>query len=220
MGRRTGSAETADGVTLWWQVEGAGPPVVLVPGRGDSSDLFPDELSDGVIAAGCSVVRIDPRDTGLSGPGGDTYRLAEMAGDIITVCDAIGVDAAHVVAVSMGGMIATDLAIRFPTRVASLVLLAAMSPDPGAGIGEAFFDGIDADPVVGTLAAMGAPTADDEQWVRARTHAAARRAPARPDAGARHQDAAMRLGWRALDDLAQLTVPTLVIHGTADRVLP
>ena len=181
------------------------------PGRGDSSDLFPDELSDGLIDAGCSVVRIDPRDTGLSGPGGDSYRLMEMAGDIITVCDAIGLAAAHVVAVSMGGMIATDLAVRFPTRVTSLVLLAAMSPDPDAGIGEAFFDGIGADPVADTLAAMGTPTADDETWRRGRIDAAARRALLDPTS--RGTDAAMRLGWRARTAEARAISP--VAHAEA-----
>lgn len=107
-------AEAADGVSLWCQLDGDGPPVVLIPGRGDSSDLFPDEFSDGLIAAGFAVVRIDPRDTGLSGDGGDSYRLTEMADDIVTVCDDIGIERAHLVAVSMGGMIDTDLAVRLP----------------------------------------------------------------------------------------------------------
>jgi 3-oxoadipate enol-lactonase len=120
----------------------------------------------------------------------------------------------------MGGMIAVDLAVRYPARVAALVLLAAMSPDPTAGIGEAFFDGLEADPVAGTLAAMGAPTREDEAWLRRRLQASRQRAAERPDAGIRHQAAAFRLGWRELIDLDRIDAHTLIIHGTADRVLP
>ena len=67
---------------------------------------------------------------------------------------------------------------------------------------------------------MGSPTLDDEAWVGRRLAAARRRAADRPDAGARHQHAAFRLGWRELDDLRRIDAPALVIHGTADRVLP
>ena len=153
--RRSGRARTADDVVLWWCVEGDSHPVVLLPGRGDSSDLFPAEFTDALVDAGSSVIRLDPRDTGRSDDGGDTYRLSDLADDVITVCDAADVERVDLVAVSMGGMIAVDLAVRYPTRVRAVVFLAAMSPDPTAGIGDAFFDGIDADPAVGTLAAMG-----------------------------------------------------------------
>lgn len=220
MSRRSGRARTADDVGLWWCVEGDSHPVVLLPGRGDSSDSFPAEFTDALVDAGSSVIRLDPRDTGLSDDGGDAYRLSDLADDVITVCDAADVERVDLVAVSMGGMIAVDLAVRYPTRVRAILFLAAMSPDPTAGIGDAFFEGIDADPVVGTLASMGSPTLDDEAWVGRRLAAARRRAADRPDAGARHQHAAFRLGWRELDDLRRINAPALVIHGTADRVLP
>ncbi|MGH9271560.1 MAG: alpha/beta fold hydrolase [Ilumatobacteraceae bacterium] len=216
----SGRACAVDDVSLWWRLDGDGPAVVLLPGRGDSSDLFPSEFTDLLIASGLGVLRHDPRDTGLSDDGGNTYRLSEMASDVMTICDAAGLDRFHVVAVSMGGMVTVDLAVRHPRRVASLAFIAAMSPDPAAGIGEAFFDGIDADPILGTLAAMGSPAADDRVWVEAQLQAARSRAPERPSAGIRHQEAAFRLGWRELDDLGRLTMPALVVHGTADRVLP
>lgn len=205
---------------MWWRLEGVGPTVVLLPGRGDSSDLYPHEYTDQLIATGLAVLRFDPRDTGLSSDGGDCYRLSDMADDVVVVCDAAGVKRAHVVGVSMGGMIAIDLASRFPTRVASLTFIAAMSPDPAAGIGEAFFQGIDAEPVAGTLAAMGSPTAEDKAWVRGEIARAHDRAPGRPQAGERHQAAAMRLGWPEMTDLMAITAPALVVHGTVDRVLP
>src|SRR4051794_13940962 len=105
-------AQMADGVRLWFERSGAGPAVVLVPGRGDSSDLYPPEFSDALIAAGFSVVRFDPRDTGLSDDGGDEYRFPDMADDVVAVSRAAGAEQFHVVGLSMGAMIAVELASR------------------------------------------------------------------------------------------------------------
>ncbi len=210
----------ADGVELWWCRVGLGPPVVLLPGRGDSSELYPPEFTDALLDAGFSVVRFDPRDTGLSDDGGDAYRLSDMADDVMTVCSAAGADRVHVVAVSMGGMVAVDLAARHAARVASVVFISAMSPDPQAGIGEAFFAGITAERVAGTLASMGSPSAADEAWVRRNLERARERAPERPEAATRHQLAALRLGWPDVETLGRVTAPALVVHGSADRVLP
>jgi pimeloyl-ACP methyl ester carboxylesterase len=199
-----GRVAMADGVGLWWRSEGTGPTVLLVPGRGDSTDVYPVDFSAALVAAGCAVLRVDPRDTGLSDDGGDTYTLSTMADDLAAVIAASGAGAVHVVALSMGGMVTVDLAVRHPERVASIVFLAAMSPDPDAGMGPRFFDGIGADPVLGTLASMGAASAADERWMRERVATAAAR----------------RLGWPRPADLAAVTVPTLVVHGSRDLVLP
>jgi pimeloyl-ACP methyl ester carboxylesterase len=194
--------------------------VLLVPGRGDSSDLFPTLLSDRLVGAGLSVIRCDPRDTGLSGGGGDTYTMATMAEDAVAVLDAAGAAAVHVVAVSMGGLIATHLATRHADRVASLTLVSAMSPDPDAGMGEDFFAGLDGDPLELRIGAMGAADEEDRLWVADELALAAARAPDRPDAAVLHQEAAFRMEWPTLDALAAVTVPVQVVHGEVDRVLP
>lgn len=211
-----------DGVELWWEAEGTGPPVVLLPGRGDASDLFPRRFTDPLVGCGLQVIRLDPRDTGLSDDGGDTYRLADMADDAIAVLDAaagIGV-AAHWVGVSMGGMQLVDVATRHPDRVASLTFIGGMSPDPDAGFGEAFFDVAPEDPVEALAAFLGEVTDDDVAWVRAEVAAAAERAPSRPGASEAHMAAAMRFGWPTLDQLDDIHVPAIVAHGTEDRSLP
>lgn len=216
----SGRAVAGDGVGLWWRLDGAGPTVLLVPGRGDSTDVFPADLSDALVGGGCSVLRYDPRDTGLSDDGGDAYTLSDMARDIVVVAAAAGVDRFHVVALSMAGMVTVDLAVHHPARVASIVFLGAMSPDPDAGMGSRFSDGIGADPLLGALASMASPGADDETWMRARLATALQRAPARPDAALRHQQAALRLGWPEPTDLPRIVAPTLVVHGERDLVLP
>ena len=194
---------------------------MLIPGRGDSSDVYPADFSDALVAAGCAVLRVDSRDTGLSDDGGDAYTLSTMADDFVAVATAAGIDRVHVVGLSMGGMVAVDLAVRHAERIASVVFLSAMSPDPQAGMGPRFFDGIGADPVVGTLASMGAATA--RRRARGCAIASPRRrhgAAPRPDAAFRHQQAALRLGWPTPDDLAAIAAPTLVVHGAVDLVLP
>jgi pimeloyl-ACP methyl ester carboxylesterase len=212
---------TADGVTIWWDRVGAGPSVVLLPGRGDSSDLFPTMLVDRLDSAGLSVICMDPRDTGLSSDGGDEYTLSTLADDVVSVLDAAGVDRAHTVAISMGGMITVDLVSRFPDRVLSSVFIAAMSPDPDGGMGPDFFSPLEsANPAEMILALMGSPDDEDRDWLRSELERSARRSPARPDAGQRHMAAPFRFGWPGLDQLARFTTSALVIHGTADRVLP
>jgi pimeloyl-ACP methyl ester carboxylesterase len=211
---------SADGVDLWCEVIGTGPPLMLIPGRGDSTDTFPRCFVNRLTDAGVSVVRFDPRDTGLSGDGGDSYTMATMADDVVCVMDGCGVEQAHVIALSMGGLILIDLATRALPRLLSATFLSAMSPDPNAGMGPAFFDGIGSDPIEGTLAAMGAPSDSDRAWITDEAAFAFRRAAPRPEAGERHQDAAFRLGWPALEDLDAIDAPTLVVHGSADRTLP
>jgi 3-oxoadipate enol-lactonase len=211
-----------DGVHLWFEVDGRGPPVVLLPGRGDASDVYPERFCQALVDQGCQAVRFDPRDTGRSGDGGPTYTMRTMADDVLVVLDAVGVERAHLVAFSMSGLHLVDLATRAPDRLASATFLSAMSPDPDAGFGEYFFVALDdeVDAATLVLGAMGSPTAEDRAWVEDELARAAARAPSRPEAAQRHMDAAMRVGWPGLEQLAQVRVPTLVLQGDADRTLP
>jgi len=133
----------ANGVSLAWEAQGeAGRPVILlVMGLGANLCLWPDELCALLVAAGFRVVRFDNRDCGRSTildrlgtpniawaalkhffhvPLHAAYRIGDMARDTAALLDALGIERAHVVGASMGGMIAQDLAAAFPARVASL----------------------------------------------------------------------------------------------------
>lgn len=213
--------ERSDGVEIWWEAEGTGPPVILVPGSGDASDLYPARLTDVLVRSGLQVIRFDPRDTGLSDAGGDTDTLGTMADDAVAVLDVAAPDApAHWIGASMGGMLLVDIATRHAPRVESLTFLAAMSPDPSAGFGEDFMSDRDGDPTESRCAAMGAIDEADRAWVRDEVERADARAPQRPDAAEAHMAAAMRLGWPTLDQLAEIHGPAIVVHGTEDRTLP
>lgn len=212
---------TADGVDLWWEQLGNGPAILLIPGRGDSTDLFPTLLIDRLVGAGASVLRMDPRDTGLSGDGGDDYTLSTFADDIVAVLEAADVSRVHTVAVSMGGMITVDLVSRFGHRVMSSTFIAAMSPDPDAGMGPDFFAPLGTtDRTSMLMAMMGNPDESDRAWMKEETRLAAERAAERPEAAERHMAASFRFGWPTLDQLGDFVSPALVVHGTNDRLLP
>ena len=212
---------TSDGVDLWWEQLGEGPPVLLIPGRGDSADLFPQLLIDRLVGAGLSVLRMDPRDTGLSADGGDDYTLSTLADDIVAVLDAADSPRVHTVAISMGGMITVDLVSRFGQRVMSSTFIAAMSPDPDAGMGPDFFAPLSSTDRTSTvMAMMGTPDESDRAWIEEETRRSTERAAERPDAAERHMAASFRFGWPTLDQLGDFDSPALVVHGTSDRLLP
>ena len=128
-----GYVET-NGVRLWYEDLGDpdGEAVVLVMGATASAISWPPELLDALTAAGHRVVRFDNRDIGLSTHvdyATDPYTLDDMAVDTVGLLDALGIDRAHFVGASMGGMISQLMAIRYPDRVRSLSLLIT-SPGP------------------------------------------------------------------------------------------
>jgi pimeloyl-ACP methyl ester carboxylesterase len=195
---------------------------------------------------GFHVIVHDNRDVGLSskiedGPvpdlaaafAGDTssasYTLSDMAADSMGVLDALGIDQAHVVGASMGGMIAQTIAIEHPHRVKTLCSIMSMTGADGVGtpsgeaIGvllkapaqtreEAIANSIEASKVIGSPAY---PTPDD---VLAERAAAAYDRCFHP-MGVARQLVAIRASGDRTPALEQLDVPTLVIHGDVDPLV-
>ena len=128
------------------------PAVLLIMGLGMQLVAWPPELVQGLLEAGYRVIRHDNRDVGLSqrmdalgkpnllwaglqhklgfAPT-PAYTLADMAADALGVLDALGVPQAHVVGMSMGGMIAQRVALAAPKRVMSLTSVMSSSGAPG-----------------------------------------------------------------------------------------
>lgn len=118
----------ANGVEIATEAFGdpAAPPVLLIMGAMASMLWWPDEFCRKLVAEGRYVIRYDNRDTGLStkyAPGNPPYSMDDMAGDAAAVLDAYGIASAHLVAMSLGGMIAQILALTEPQHVASLTLI-------------------------------------------------------------------------------------------------
>jgi pimeloyl-ACP methyl ester carboxylesterase len=218
-----------NGVRLWYEELGRpdGVPVLLVMGRGASVVWWPPELIQGLVGAGYRVVQFDNRDTGLSSYVDwaiAPYGIEDMAGDAMGVLDGVGIDAAHLVGVSMGGMVAQVAALQYPDRVRSLTLISTSpGPDPRLSSGDdSVFAGLDR-PVeteedIAQLqvdvcrAVAGSRFEFDEQHYRDIIAADLARgvnpAVIAPSASSR------------IDELARIQVPTLVVHGTEDPVYP
>ena len=134
------TAIAANGITIEYESRGEGEPLLLVMGLGGQLIDWPEEFVDGLVAAGFRVISFDNRDIGLSTeftwaapsqvkavlgslvrrPVKSEYRLSDMAADAVGLLDALEVGSAHVVGISMGGMIAQTVAIEHADRVRSL----------------------------------------------------------------------------------------------------
>jgi pimeloyl-ACP methyl ester carboxylesterase len=133
------TAETT-GIQHWYQRTGqaGAPPVILINGSDTAANVWHVDLVEELLAGGFQVIRYDPRDCGrserLPWPKGfdartwtpatpPPYPLDAMKEDLVGLLDALDIDRAHLVGVSMGGMIAQLMGINAPERVLSLSLL-------------------------------------------------------------------------------------------------
>jgi pimeloyl-ACP methyl ester carboxylesterase len=110
-----------NGINISYKVQGRGEPLILIMGLGG-------ECGDWVLQARAfkkyyRVITFDNRGVGKSDKPGEPYTINEMADDIVGLMDYLGIDKAHILGVSMGGMIAQEFAINHPERVRKLILV-------------------------------------------------------------------------------------------------
>jgi 3-oxoadipate enol-lactonase len=117
--------ERAGAPTLFYQVEGAGPNVVLIHGVGADGSSWDDIVP--TLAPRFRVIRLDLRGHGRSGHIDGALTLGDFAQDVVDVLGAVGAARANVVGFSLGGMIAQALALDHAARVDRLVLLSAVA---------------------------------------------------------------------------------------------
>ncbi len=118
-----------NGVELRVEEIGAGPPLLLVMGLGASLETWIAQRE--ALAAHYRVILFDNRGAGESETPPPPWTVPDMAADAVGVLDALGIARAHVLGVSMGGMIAQEMAIRFPERVDRMVVAVSFArPDP------------------------------------------------------------------------------------------
>jgi pimeloyl-ACP methyl ester carboxylesterase len=125
----------ANGVELCVQTFGdvANPAILLIGGAAMSMDWWDDEFCERLTAGRRFVIRYDHRDTGQSvsyEPGAPQYTGRDLVADAVGLLDALGLEQAHIVGISMGGGIAQDLALEHPVRVASLTLISTSPAVP------------------------------------------------------------------------------------------
>ena len=107
-------------INIYYEIHGKGEPLVLIYGYAADSGLWFRQIP--ILSKGYQVIAFDNRGVGRSDKPDIPYTMAMMAGDIAGLLDNIGVDSAHVFGISMGGMIAQHFALNYPQRVISLIL--------------------------------------------------------------------------------------------------
>jgi pimeloyl-ACP methyl ester carboxylesterase len=222
------------------------PFVLLIMGIGAQSIQWPDAFCQALVDHGLQVVRFDNRDSGLSthltdapppdlpaALAGDlssvSYTLSDMAADAVGLLDVLGCEKAHIAGASMGGAIAQTMAIEHPDRVRSLTSMMSTTGDRSVGqaspeVLREVFGGppaVTREEVIQLMLrasrAVGSPGYPaDENEIAARAGRAYDRSYD-PTGTARQAIATVASGDRT-ERLRHLEVPTLVIHGLADRM--
>jgi pimeloyl-ACP methyl ester carboxylesterase len=244
----------ANGIEIEYETVGNrnDPALLLIMGLGAQLTIWPDALFEGLAKKGFFVIRFDNRDTGLTTDFGSwgvpniaeaigkamsgqkvdaPYLIKDMAADGVGLLDALGIEKAHMVGASMGGMIAQTVAGLWPERTRSLVSIYSTSGRPGLPVGkpealamltaqpegpsreQRVAYGIKLRTVIGSPK-YPTPDADmrafveknvDRRWY--------------PEGGARQYLSIIASGDRC-ELLQTIKVPTLVLHGEDDPLLP
>jgi pimeloyl-ACP methyl ester carboxylesterase len=209
------------GTKIYWDEQGQGPPLLLIIGLGYASALW--HRTRPVLAQRYSTIAFDNRGVGLSDVPPGPYSIATMASDAAAVLDAAGVSSAHVFGISMGGMIAQEFALQYPARTRSLILGCTAAGGPSAVRAESKVTDVlfarDMTPEQAREAIL--PYIYDAATPREKidedTRVRERWLPT--PAGYMAQLQAI-LAWEGYSRIAQITAPTLVIHGKSDALVP
>lgn len=119
---------TATGRTIHYDVQGDGPPLLLIVGHLVARRAW-DEVAP-IFARDFRVITFDNRDAGDNAPETAPYTIADMAGDAVTLLDALDIPRAHVVGHSMGVSTALRLVLNHPERVDHLILVSGRAAEP------------------------------------------------------------------------------------------
>lgn len=223
-----------------------GEPLLLIMGLGTPMNAWPVRFCEQLAGRGFYVTRFDNRDVGrstilrelgvpplhqiLTGRrSAAPYTLSDMAADSIGLLDTLEIASAHIVGASMGGMIAQKLAIDHPRRVRSLTSIMSNTGRKGVGaphpqVLRAFLrppprePALAVDHVASTFRAIGSPPPlGDENAIREIATVSLQRGLSRN--GTLRQLAAITSATDRTRRLHDLRVPTLVIHGSADKLV-
>ncbi len=244
----------ANGIEIEYETAGnkADPALLLVMGLGAQMTIWPEDLFHGLGRRGFYVIRFDNRDTGLSTDFGSAgmpdipgaiakamkgqkveapYYLKDMAADAIGLLDALGIERAHMVGASMGGMIVQIVAAQYPARTRSMVSIYSSSGRPGLPVGKpealAMLSAQPEGPtredkirhgikLRNTIGSPGYPTPPDEMRAFVEKNVDRRWYP---EGSARQYLSVIASGDR-VELLKTIKVPTLVLHGEDDPLLP
>ena len=215
-------------INTYYEIHGKGEPLVLIYGYAGDSGLWFRQTP--VLSKKYRVIAFDNRGVGRSDKPDIPYTMAIMAADIVGLLDVIGVDAAHVFGISMGGMIAQHFALNYPQRVTSLILgctfcggVRSIPIGPGALAALADFERfkkMTLEEIVRQLI----PFLFSQEFIEKNPDIVEKRVAESleyptPMHGITRQAEAI-MGHDTYDILPRIKPPTLVISGDNDRLIP
>ncbi len=214
-----------NGTELYYEVHGQGEPLLLIMGLGANATAWVMQIPE--FSQQYQVIAFDNRGSGRSGKPEEVYSITQMADDAAMLMDHREIDSAHVFGMFMGGMIAQELTLRHPFRVRSLILGGTMAGGPlsvlaGPRLIQQWIaaaalplpKAIDAG--LGFLYSDSFLEANRERLIeRALVHA-----QLLPPAHALQKQIMAVIAFNAYGRLQEVRVPTLVMTGTHDKIVP
>jgi pimeloyl-ACP methyl ester carboxylesterase len=213
------------GLSLYYEIHGRGFPLLLIRGVGSNADHWYSQVP--ALAAGYQVITFDNRGIGRSTDPGGPFTIQDLAGDTLGLLNALEIEQTHILGLSMGGMVAQELAVNHPGRVKGLILACT---HPGGT------NQIKADDEVESIFKEMVQTGSPESKVKAASALFDPRTLAeRPEVAAEYAEISLRypagpgilirqweavLAHNAYSRLSRIQSPTLVLTGDADVLVP
>jgi pimeloyl-ACP methyl ester carboxylesterase len=217
-----------NGIDMFYEVQGKGVPLVMIQGfAGNQQAWF---FQTPVFKKYYKVIIFDNRGIGRSGRSSEPYTIRTMADDVVRLMDYLGIDKAHILGLSLGGVVAQEIAISYPERVIKLVLgstfagkqIRDVHPDmlKAAGVKEgatnADFGSIDFRKLMNTIVSL----AFNRMLYRMILLPLSKRSLKSVNAEGYLAQLASVGDYDTLDRLHLIQAPTLVMTGTGDRLVP
>ena len=209
------------GARIYWDEEGSGAPLLLIMGLGWASHGW--HRSRSILSEKYRTIALDNRGVGRSDAPPGPYSIAQMAADAAAVLNGARVNTAHIFGLSMGGMIAQEFALQYPSKVRSLILGCTAAGGPQAVrasdkvLQVLMTRGQDADQFAKAITPFiydpGTPREriEEDTVLRRKWYASTEAYSAQLQAVT---------AWEAYSRIAQISAPTLVIHGEHDQLIP
>lgn len=215
------------GTELYYELRGEGEPLLLIQGMSGTHASWGEPFLAALETAGFRTLRYDHRGIGRSAAWREPFTLRELAADAVELLDVVGWERPHVLGISMGGMVAQELALAHPERIATLTLgctyaggpeSSLTAPEDLQALSEAMMSGDPERAIRQGYEAnvSSAYAADEANYAPFREMATSVPAPL----------PVILLQMQAIgahdtsSRLAEIQAPTLVVHGTDDRMLP
>ena len=216
-----------NGTDLHYELRGSGAPLLLIQGMSGTHASWGEPFLVALEAAGFQTLRYDHRGIGHSAPWRTPFTLRELSDDALGLLDAVGWERPHVLGISMGGMVAQELALAHPERLATLTLGCTYAGGPASSLtdpadlqalSEAMMSGDRERALRQGYETNVSPAFAADESNYAAFHAMATSVPAPLPVIMLQMQA---IGTHDTSTrLPELRTPTLVVHGTEDRMLP